>query len=92
MIKQVIEGEGQQRYRIHIAPFDKHCIQVPHSMLTHTHTRARTGTQVPRWVVDKEKRTVISRRRRLNVYSEICTFLIIKLCHLNEQTPAEVLY
>lgn len=60
---------------------------------SHTHTHARGPTQVPRWVVDKEKGTVTSRHRQSWMYIlKICTFLIIKLCHLNEQTPAKVLY
>ena len=98
-VEQVMEVEERLRYRIYIKLFNKHCIvlllpdclTLPHTH-TQTHTHAHRPTQVPRWVVDKEKRTAISRHRQLNVYSEICTFLIIKLCHLNEQTPAKVLY
>lgn len=57
---------------------------------THTYIHTQTNS-MPRWVVDKEKRASASRQRQLNVHFEICTFLIIKRCHLNEQTPAMVL-
>lgn len=61
--ERVMEVEGRSRYRIYIKLFNKHCIQVPlplSGFYTHAHTFTRTQVS-PRWVVDKGRRTVVSR-------------------------------
>lgn len=80
-----MEVEGWLRYSLSLS------VSLSPSV-THLYTQTHTQRQTPQIGCWQGKEGIISRQKPLNAYFEICSFPIMKLCHLNELTPAKVLY